>query len=477
MFAAARRRWSAQNGYREVLRVGLPLVASLGAATLMQFTDRIFLSRYSMESIAAAVPAWTAWFTIIAFFFGICLYTNVFVAQYTGARQPKRVGAALWQGIYVALCAGVIMACCSLAADTLFRLAGHGPVIATEEATYFRILCLGAVFVLLMEILSCFYSGRGITRPVLAANLAGTMLNIPLDYALIFGWGPFPELGIAGAATASVCGAAFTASLFGWWIFTRKNEEKYAVRSAWRPDRALLARLVRFGLPGGVEFFLEISAIAFFVFLVGRLGTVELAASNIVFAVNTLGFLPMVGLHIAVSSLVGQSVGRGTPDDGVVAAGSALHMALLWTLGMMAVYLFAPHLVLDLFRPAGTGDAEWAGIVATGVLLLRYVALYCLFDTVAVIYFGALKGAGDIVFVMKAMAAIAVLGLIVPSWLALEVYGAGLEAAWRIVTIYVLLLSAGAYLRFRQGGWRSKRVIEAEPPEMADTVVPLRDEA
>lgn len=463
MFGIARRRWSAQNGYREVLVVGLPLVASLGAATIMQFTDRIFLSRYSMASIAAAVPAWTAWFTLVAFFFGICLYTNVFVAQYTGARQPERVGAALWQGVYVALGAGLIMAFASLMAAPLFRMVGHAPDVAVLETTYFRILCLGAVFVLLMETFSCFYSGRGITRPVMVANFAGAALNIPLDYALIFGWGPFPEMGIAGAAIASVSGAAFTAGLFGWWIFSRQNEERYAVRSAWRPDRALLARLVRFGLPGGVEFFLEISAITFFIFIVGRLGTVELAASNIVFAVNTLGFLPMIGLHIAVSSLVGQAVGRGEPEDGAQATGSALHMALLWSLAMVAIYLFAPRVIMDWFRPVETGDMEWKAIVSSGVVLLRFVAVYCLFDTVAVIYFGALKGAGDIIFVMRTIGLLALFGLAIPAWLALEVFHAGLVSAWIVVSVYVMLLGAAGWLRFRQGGWRSMRVIEAAP--------------
>ncbi|WP_235893825.1 MATE family efflux transporter [Oceanidesulfovibrio indonesiensis] len=472
MFAIARRRWSAQNGYREVLVVGLPLVASLGAATVMQFTDRIFLSRYSMDSIAAVVPAWTAWFTLLAFFFGICVYTNVFVAQYTGARQPGRVGAALWQGVYVALGAGLVMGACAFVAEPLFHMVGHPPNVAAQEATYFRILCLGAVFVLLMETFSCFYSGRGITRPVMVANMAGAALNIPLDYALIFGWGPFPELGIAGAAIASVCAAAFTAGLFGWWIFTRHNEKQYAVRSAWRPDRILLARLVRFGLPGGVEFFLEISAITFFIFIVGRIGTVELAASNIVFAVNTLGFLPMVGLHIAVSSLVGQAVGRGEPEDGAQATGSALHMALLWSLAMIAIYIFAPRVIMDWFRPIGTSDAEWAAIVSMGVVLLRFVALYCLFDTVAVIYFGALKGAGDILFVMRAIGTIAVFGLAIPAWLVLEVLHAGLIAAWIVVSVYVVLLGAAGWLRFRQGGWRSMRVIESAPVEEPSSGTP-----
>jgi MATE family multidrug resistance protein len=93
-------RWSRPYGYRQVLAISLPLVASMGSFTLMQFTDRVFLANYSVDAIAAALPAGIASFTCIAFFMGVANYTNAFVAQYTGARAFSRVGASLWQGIY-----------------------------------------------------------------------------------------------------------------------------------------------------------------------------------------------------------------------------------------------------------------------------------------------------------------------------------------------------------------------------------------
>ena len=103
-------RWSKLNGYREVLAISLPLVASMGSFTVMQFTDRVFLANYSVDAIAAALPAGIASFTFISFFMGVANYTNVFVAQYTGARAFNRVGAALWQGIYFSLAAAAFLA-------------------------------------------------------------------------------------------------------------------------------------------------------------------------------------------------------------------------------------------------------------------------------------------------------------------------------------------------------------------------------
>ena len=103
-------RWYGPGGYRELLAVGLPLVFSMVSHTVMQFTDRIFLGNYSLDAIAASLPAGIAAFLFLSFFMGVVEYVGVFVAQYTGAAAPERVGAALWQGLY--FCAGAAVVCC-----------------------------------------------------------------------------------------------------------------------------------------------------------------------------------------------------------------------------------------------------------------------------------------------------------------------------------------------------------------------------
>src|SRR5210317_2086950 len=122
-------RWSRPYGYRQVMAVSLPLVASMGSITLMQFTDRIFLANYSVDAITAALPAGIASFTSTSFFLGVVNYTNAFVAQYTGAKAFNRVGAAVWQGIYFALLAAVFLASLVFISERLFNLIGHSPHI------------------------------------------------------------------------------------------------------------------------------------------------------------------------------------------------------------------------------------------------------------------------------------------------------------------------------------------------------------
>ncbi len=287
------KRWSAPNGYRDVLNISLPLVASMGSITLMQFTDRMFLANYSVDAIAAALPGGIASFTTIAFFMGVASYTNTFVAQYTGAAAAGRVGAALWQGIYFSLASAVVLASLVFAAGPLFDLIGHSPHIRALEVQYFSVLTLGAGLVVLGSAMASFFTGRGLTRVVMVVHLAGAALNIPLDYCLINGVGPFPELGIVGAALATVSAYLSIILFLGVLIFGRANRSRFETWPRRAFDRDLFGRLMRYGAPSGVQFFLEIFAIGFFVQMLGRLGDLELADSNNELSIETLSFLPM----------------------------------------------------------------------------------------------------------------------------------------------------------------------------------------
>ena len=241
--------------YKEILKISLPLVLSMGATTVMEFTDRIFLGRYSLDALAASMPAGITSFLFTAFFLGTVGYVNVFIAQYIGANDNKGVGASLWQGIYFSILSAVLMAMIALAAVRLFAFVGHTPEIQRLEVIYFRTLCYGTGVSILGTTLSCFYSGRGLTKNVMLVHIIGTLFNIPLDYAVINGvWG-FPELGIQGAALATVMAWILIAVIFIGLIFNKKYNDHFGVWSARKFNPKLFLRLMRFGIPGGVQFF------------------------------------------------------------------------------------------------------------------------------------------------------------------------------------------------------------------------------
>jgi len=178
-------------------------------------------------------------------------------------------------------------------------------------------------------------------------------------------------------------------------------------------------------------------------------------------------------MSIATSILVGRSQGQKRPDIAERATGSILRLSLgwMWTVGLIFVLLPGP--LLDLFETTPgvaplPGDPAFAEIRDMGVVLLRYVALYSLIDGVSIVYFGALKGAGDTRFVMLTMLASSVGVLILPVWLLVQTGTGGIHGPWLCLTAYIAALAGSFALRFRGGKWRHIQVIE-ETPEAPDS--------
>ena len=449
-----------KDKYREVLRVSLPLVAAMASATIMQFTDRVFLANYSLDAIAAALPAGIAAHFFITIFDGTAGYLNVFIAQYTGAAAFNRVGSALWQGIYFTAAAALVMIGLAFLAAPIFRLAGHAPEVQQLEIIYFRVMCLGAGFHILSTTMACYYSGRGRTRPVMIINIIGMLVNIPLDYALINGWGIFPELGILGAVLATVFSWILTSTLFGLLIFTRENDRVYGVLRNRALDIVLLKRLFRFGLPGALQFTADIFTFMFFIFIVGRIGTVELAVTNIAMSIDTLSFLPMLGISLGTSTLVGQALGRKNPEDAVDATTATLHLTILYTLVFVLLFVLAPKPLLNLFWPPDLSPEQQASVNVMGTLLLRFVAGFLFFDAVYMIITGALKGAGDTRFILISIGCVSFLTMLLPAYIGVEYFGLGLYFAWTCAVAFIFVLAVVTALRYRQGKWKEMRVIE-----------------
>lgn len=456
------KRWNSQGGYREVLVIAVPLILSTASWSVQHFVDRMFLSWYSAEAIAAAMPAGMVYFSVVSIFMGTAGYASTFVAQYYGARHFRRVGPALWQGVYVSLVGGLVLLCLIPFGESIFRWVGHDELVQHSEVVYFQIICIGGGPYIASYALSGFYSGRGKTWPVMWVNIITTAVNLILDYALIFGHWGFPEMGIKGAGIATVIAGIFSFIAFLKLISAREFNQTYHTIDGWRPDKALFIRFLRFGVPSGVQFFIEMFGFTAFVLLVGRLGTASLAATNIAFNINTLAFMPMIGCGIAISMLVGQYLGADKPDLAQISAYSGFHLTFIYMTSIAAAYVLLPDIFVAPFA-LKADPQRFSEIYRYSVILLRFVAVYSVFDTMNIIFCSAIKGAGDTRFVMLMTVFLSLLVLIVPTYLAIVVFEYGLMISWFLATIYVILLSLSFYLRFLNGKWKKMRVIERAP--------------
>lgn len=451
------------GGSRELLALAAPLIVSQSFMTVQVFVDTILLAWHDSREMAASFPA-VMWFWLpFGLFMVTAGYTSTFVAQYTGAGRPQRVGPAVWQGVYFALFAGLAMLLLVPAAPYLIGLAGHEASLQALEVTYLQCLACAALPMLLMSAINGFFSGRGQTWTILGIEAFGTAVNVGLALVLIFGQFGFPEMGIAGAGWATVAGS-WASALLALGLFLRQRYRKeFATGTGWRIEWPLFQRLMRYGGPAGTQVFLDVLVFNLFTQLVGQLGAASLGATTLTIRLNMIAFLPMMGLSQAVCILVGQRLGADRPD----LAEKSTYTGLTWAFGYMSVialiYLLFPHAIVVLFA-GGPDPAEFAAIAAIVPGLLVCVAAYSLADALCLTFGFALRGAGDTWFVTMATFCLAWPIMVIPTYLVVS-YGGSVLWAWWFLTAHIFAMSLCFYLRFRSGKWKTMRVIE---PQVGD---------
>ncbi len=459
--------WNRPAGGREVVSVAVPLVISSLSWTVMTFVDRMMLHWESGAAMAAAFSAGTLWFALACFPLGVCTYASTFVSQYFGAGQLRRIGPVTWQAVWVAVAFSPLILAAIPLADHIFSAANHAPEVRTEEVAYFRILCWGGPALLIAQALSSFYSGQGRTNVVMVVDAVFAIVNVGLDYLWIFGVAGFPALGIEGAAWATVVSLWLKSLTYATLVLRSGHEKSFATRSGLLFDRSLCRRLLRFGGPNGLQMLLDVAGFTVFIMLVGQLGKVEYEATTMAFNISSLAFMPVWGMSLATSILVGQHLGEDRDDLAARATWTTLGLSLGYMGIISLLYVFTPDLFLYGFyaseSSAGVAavSVENDPVYALAVSLLRFVAAYNLLDASLMVFAGAIKGAGDMRFVLRVSLVMAIF-LALASWLAIDVLKVGIYGCWAIIATWIAGMGVIFFLRFVGGKWRSMRVIEAD---------------
>ncbi len=458
--------WSRPCGGRDVLAVALPLIVQTCFWSIMWFIDRLFLSWYSKEATAAALPAGMYHWTMICLPAGIASYANTFVAQYYGAGRKRRVGNSVYQAIWFGWATVPLFLLSIPLAPWLFRGTSDNPAVVQQEVIYFQMLALGAGAMVITGAQSCFYTGRGLTAIVMLVNCIGTLLDISLEYTFIFGAFGFPRLGIAGAGLTTAI-SNWAILLMFWLLMRRKHERTEFGLDDYHFDWSLFRRLIRFGLPSGLPQLVESVAFSWLTISIARISDIAGAATSIALTINSAAFVPMIGINITVSTLVGQKLGENRPDLAARATWTAIILGMAYT-GLFAVlYLTVPKWFLVMHMAFAAED--FTAVQEAIVVLLRFVALYCFFDALQIVLIGALRGAGDTRFILLATSLISIasvtIGRFCEDYFHWREYGIALWGWWWILTGWVLALGLVYLLRFLGGKWRDMRVIE---PEIAE---------
>ncbi|MDR1720798.1 MAG: MATE family efflux transporter [Endomicrobium sp.] len=463
IFDNIKRQYSAPGGYLEFLKIAIPLIISTSIGAIQLFINRTFLSWYSQEAFAASAPAGISNWAIITLFLGTLSYVDVFIAQYYGKKEYKSIGPAVWQGVYMSLVSAFIILCISFFSKSIFMNLGHPHIVACEEVKFFRVLCYGAFPILSVAALSGFYAGRGKTKVVLLVSACGVVINIILDFCLIFGRFGFPRAGVIGSAWSSNISSTIMFIIYIFMVISKSNNI-YNVRCM-KPDFNFMKKLLRYGFPNGVQFFFDMAGFGIFVSIVGRLGITELTASNLILNVNNVIIMPLVGSGMAISVIVGNYLGKNKASLAQRSVKSAAHIMYLYSVLIIFVLIFLPYQILYPFLypflhlPQALPMDQ---ITPMTVDLLRILAIYIIFDATGIIFTSAIKGAGDTVFIMKRLTVLTVIFVIVPTYLIVVVFKLGIYVAWLFMLSYSITLAISFYYRYRSNKWKEIRVINMD---------------
>ncbi|QEG41376.1 MATE family efflux transporter [Roseimaritima ulvae] len=449
---AWKHRFTGPAGILQVLRVALPLMISTGTFSLVLFIDRTLLLWYDGSAMSASMAAGNLFWALICLPFGLASMTGAFVAQYVGAGQQEKIGRLLWQSVWFALGTAPFFLILAVLAPWMFRASNQPPDLIALESMYLRILLVGAVGSVLDTALSGFFSGTERTQTIMWCSIATAAMNVVLDVGLVFGIGPLPELGIVGAGIASAICFWFKAILFAALIWYQADESLYGFRCGRVFDFPLLKRLVFYGLPAGLQFVVESGGFTLIVLQIGSLGDIPLRATTMAINFNMIAFIPLIGLSVATSVLVGRHLTQSGPALAQQVVWSALSLALTYSLAWTAIYLLVPDTLLSLYR-MGNIDSGSEASLALARGLLGFVAMYVLFDATQLILAGALRGAGDTWFVLLGTTACSATALSIGHYF--EPSDTALRWWWWAITSWVWMLAVTMLLRFIQGRWRS----------------------
>ncbi len=441
------------GSYRHVLRIALPMVLGNAAFTIMQFTDRMLLARHSSEAIEAALPSGVLTFTLVGFFAAVAGYSGTFVSQYHGAGDREGCARACVSGIIISLVCIPAFLLLIPAADWITRISGHRESLQALEHQYAFWMILAGCPTALHWTFGGYLSGRNRVVAGTVVSILSCAVNIVLDYILIFGKCGFPCMGLEGAAIAT-----FVSQIVGLFfvavpILTDPDSRNLPWLSYFRkPDWSLVRRVIRFGTPSGVQLFFDAGAFSLYIMLTGTLDELSLATSNIAFSINHLAISPLIGLGGAAAVLVGQFQGARDSANAMKAGDRCMHLGWCYMAAMAVLFVALPETLLSLFK---SPDAPYtvAEMVSLGRRLLVLLAMWGMFDAMNAVYFGCLKGAGDTRFILLFITIMNWAFWIPVEYLVLRVFKWGLLPSWYVQVVFIILIAAGVYLRWKRGPW------------------------
>ncbi len=416
---------------------------------LYNLADTFWVGKLGADAVAAISVGFPLIFLLISIGGGMTIAGTTLVAQYTGAGDKRKTNHVAGQILMFVTFLAIFFSIVGLAfSDEILRLMGAPEDIMEDALAYLNVLFSGVTFMFIFFVFSSLLRGYGDTKTPMKMMVASTLLNIIIDPFLIFGWSVFPELGVAGAAYATIFSRAL-AGFFGlYMLFTGKKGISLHIRDL-IPDPKMLKMILKIGTPAAAEQSIIALGMTVLMGIVSNFGTMVVAAYGIGNRILSVVMMPTRGFSMATTTMVGQNIGAkkiGRAEKTTWTA-TALIMVILSVFGLI-IYIF-PEQIIAIFN----NDPE---VIKYGVEFLKIVSLSFGFLGVRIVIGGSFRGAGNTVAAMV-LAIIALWGLRVPlAELLASQLNWQTSGIWWAMFYSNFISAIIGVLWFRRGKWKNK---------------------
>ncbi|MDH4559889.1 MATE family efflux transporter [Pseudomonas sp. BN411] len=374
---------------RALLKLAMPIMVAQLSNTAMGFVDAVMAGRVSPRDLAAVALGNSIWIPVFLLMTGTLLATTAKVAERFGGNRQEEIGPLVRQALWLALVVGLAGALVLLNARPVLQLMGVDPELIDPAMGYLQGIAFGFPAVALYYVLRCFSDGLGRTRPSMVLGICGLLLNIPLNYILIYGHLGMPAMGGVGCGWAS--GTVMWFMLLGMlsWVSRAPAYKQSRLFERFdKPQLPVIKRLLSVGGPIGIAVFAESSIFAVIALLIGGLGATVVAGHQIALNFSALVFMIPYALAMAVTVRVGQALGRSEPRAARFAAGVGIGVALAYACLSASLMLLCRELIAKMYSPD-------PAVIAVAAMLIVYSALFQFSDAIQVAAAGALRGYQD----------------------------------------------------------------------------------
>jgi len=431
--------------------LAIPMILEMSMESLFAVVDIFFVAKLGADAIAIVGLTESVMALIYAVAFGLAIGATATVARRIGEKDPegaaKSAAHVIYSGIIISLVISVIGI---IFAPNILTLLGAAPAIVAEGSTFMRIMVGGNAVVVFIFLLNAIFRGAGDAAIAMRVLILANGLNMILSPMFIFGIGPFPELGVTGAAVGTTIGRGIGVAYAAWHLF-RPGGRIHVSRASWMLDTELLARLVKLSSTAVFQLLVATASWTALMPIMAGFGEVAIAGYVIALRVVMFALLPALGLSNAAATLVGQNLGAGKPErsESAVWKAAGFNTVLYFLVG--AVFWLFSDPIIGIF-------SQEPEVLAYGTSALHIIAYGFAFYGLGMVLETAFNGAGDTWTPTYLNIFVFWLFEIPLAYLLAYYFEMGPSGVFWAITIAFSVLAIASAILFKRGKWKLKQV-------------------